>query len=239
MMWSRLWSDCVERDRADLNTPLPWLEEEITVSPYSIIIGATLIWLAAVISPGPNFLVVSRLALSHTRRSAIGAALGIAVGSLIYAAMTMFGLSVLILRFAWLGDTIRIVGGAYLVWLGIQIWRARPERLNFPAHTEIQNGTSLLRGLRIGFLTEITNPKGIGFFLGLFAAAIPEATPLWAKLAVLSMGGVIEVAWYTAVSFALSSGPMLAGYQKIRRAADRVLGTLLIALGLKVAFDAR
>ena len=209
------------------------------MSPYAIIIGATLIWLAAVVSPGPNFLVVSRLALSRSRRSAIGATVGITFGSLIYAALTMFGLSVLILRFAWLGDTIRIVGGAYLVWLGIQAWRARPENLNPIAAKEVQDVTSLLHGLRVGFLTEITNPKGIAFFLGLFAAAVPETTPLWAKLAVLSSGGVIEFAWYTAVSVALSSGPMLAGYLKIRRTVDRVLGTLLIALGLKVALDAR
>jgi len=77
------------------------------------------------------------------------------------------------------------------------------------------------------------------FFLGLFAAAVPEAIPLWAKLAVLSAGGMIEVGWYTAVSFALSSSPMLAGYLKVRRTVDRVLGTLLMALGLKVALDAR
>ena len=68
---------------------------------------------------------------------------------------------------------------------------------------------------------------------------MPAATPLWAKLAVLSAGGAIEVVWYTAVSFALSSGPMRAGYQRIRRTVDRVLGTLLIVLGLKVALDAR
>jgi RhtB (resistance to homoserine/threonine) family protein len=208
------------------------------MSPYAIIIGATLIWLAAVVSPGPNFLVVSRLALSRSRRSAIGATIGIAVGSLIYAALTMFGLSVLILRFAWLADTIRIVGGAYLIWLGIQAWRARSEDLHPAVAGAVQDVPSLLRGLRVGFLTEITNPKGIAFFLGLFAAAGPAATPLWAKLAVLSAGGVIEVTWYTAVSFALSSGPMRAGYQKVRRTVDRVLGTLLIALGLKVALDA-
>jgi RhtB (resistance to homoserine/threonine) family protein len=207
------------------------------MSPYAIIIGATLIWLAAVVSPGPNFLVVSRLALSRSRRSAIAATVGITVGSLIYAALTMFGLSVLILRFAWLGDTIRIAGGAYLVWLGIQAWRARSD--NPAADKEVHGVTSMRHGLRVGFLTEITNPKGIAFFLGLFAAAVPETTPLWAKLAVLSAGGTIEFAWYTAVSLALSSGPMLAGYLKVRRTVDRVLGTLLIALGLKVALDAR
>ena len=209
------------------------------MSPYVIIVGATLIWLAAVVSPGPNFLVVSRLALSRSRRSAIGATLGITVGSLIYAALTMFGLSVLILRFAWLRDSIHIVGGAYLVWLGIQAWRSRPEDPHPAAAGAAQDGPSLLRGLRVGFLTEITNPKGIAFFLGLFAAAVPSATPLWAKLAVLLAGGMVEVAWYTAVSFVLSSGPMQLGYHKARRTVDRVFGALLIAVGLKVALDAR
>jgi len=88
-------------------------------------------------------------------------------------------------------------------------------------------------------LTEITNPKAIAFFLSLFAAAVPAGTPLWVKLAVLSAGGAIEVLWYPAVSFAVSSAPMRAGYQKARRTVDRVFGTLLIALGLKVAFYER
>lgn len=86
------------------------------MSAYAVIFGATLIWLAAVVSPGPNFLVVSRLALSRSRLSAIGATLGIAVGSLTYAALTLFGLGVLILRFAWLGDAVRI--GAAPTWSG-------------------------------------------------------------------------------------------------------------------------
>ena len=212
---------------------------EATLSPYAIVLGATLIWLAAVVSPGPNFLVVSRLALARSRRSAIGATIGITVGSLIYAALTMFGLSVLILRFAWLGDTIRVVGGAYLIWLGVQAWRVGPEDLSPATNGMDQAAPSLLHGLRVGFLTEITDPKGIALFLGLFAAAVPAGTPLWAKLAVLSAGGVIEIVWYTAVSFAFSSAPMRAGYQRARRTVDRVLGTLLIALGLKVALDAR
>jgi len=208
------------------------------VSAYAIVFGATLIWLAAVVSPGPNFLVVSRLALSRSRASAIGATFGIAAGSLIYAALTLFGLSVLILRFAWLGNTIRIVGGAYLVWLGIQAWRGTPDDLQPAAAGTGQGAPSLRHGLRVGFLTEITNPKGIAFFLSLFAATVPTTTPLWAKLAVLLAGGVIEVAWYTTVSYALSSGPMRAGYRRVRRTVDRVLGTLLIALGLKVTLDA-
>lgn len=202
------------------------------------ILGASLIWFAAIVSPGPNFLVISRLALSRSRRLAIGATFGIATASIIYAALTMFGLSALVLSFSWLGDTLRVLGGAYLVWLGIQAWRSGTRKLPSEV-TGACAGRGLMHGFRIGFLTEITNPKAIAFYLGLFAAAVPAATPLWAKLTVLCAGGAMEVAWYTVVAFALSSDPMRVRYQQTRRLVDRVLGTLLIAVGLKVVFDER
>lgn len=209
------------------------------MSTSTVIIGATLIWLAAIVSPGPNFLVVSRLALAGSRRSSIGATFGIALGSVIYAALTLFGLGLLILHFAWLGDTVRVLGGGYLIWLGIQAWRAPQEYADRDQDRSADRTRTGRHGLRVGFLTEITNPKGIAFFLGLFAAAVPSATPLWAKYAILAAGGLLEIAWYTAVSLTLSSGPARAAYQRARQTIDRAFGTLLIAAGLKVAFDAR
>jgi threonine efflux protein len=214
-------------------------EEGRSMEHLPVILGATLVWFAAIVSPGPNFLVISRLALSRSLASAIAATFGIAVGSLGYAALTMFGLSALILRFAWLGDTLRVLGGAYLTWLGIQAWRAKTEKSPSEVELMAATGRGSMRGIRVGFLTEITNPKGIAFFLGLFAAAVPAATPLWAKVAILSVGGVMEIAWYTVVALALSSAPMRAGYQQVRRGVDRALGTLLIAVGVRVAFETR
>jgi threonine efflux protein len=204
-----------------------------------VILGASLIWLAAVVSPGPNFLVVSRLALARSRHAALGATVGIAVGSLIYAALTMFGLSVLLQSFAWLGEALRVLGGAYLVWLGIEAWRSREAPSGAEDGVIAPAARRSVRGFDIGFLTEVTNPKAIAFFLGLFAAALPVATPLWAKLAVLSIGGTMEMAWYTIVAVVLASGPMRREYQRLRRRIDCILGTLLIAVGVKVALDAR
>ena len=210
-----------------------------TMEQLPVILGASLIWLAAIVSPGPNFLVVSRLAFARSRRAALGATLGIAAGSLIYAALTMFGLSVLLLSFAWLGETLRLLGGAYLVWLGLEAWRTREVPTGAEDGAIAPAARRSAGGFRIGFLTEITNPKAIAFFLGLFAAALPAATPLWVKLAVLAIGGIMEIAWYAIVAVVLASGPMRRQDQRLRRRIDRVLGALLIALGLKVAFDAR
>jgi len=130
------------------------------MSAYAIVFSATLIWLVAVINPGPNFLVVSRLALSRSRTSATGATFRIAAGSLIYAALTLFGLSVLILRFAWLGEMIRVVGGAYLVWLGIQAWRATSDDLQPAAAEPGQGAPSLRHGLRVRIPDRDHQPEG-------------------------------------------------------------------------------
>jgi threonine efflux protein len=89
----------------------------------------------------------------------------------------------------------------------------------------------------MGFLTQITNPKGIAFFLGLFAAAIPATAPLWVKISVLLVGGSMEVSWYSIVTFALTADRILAGYRKLQRTIDRTFGALLVAVGLKIAFD--
>ena len=209
------------------------------MNPSVVILAATSIWFAVIISPGPNFLIVSRLAVARSRASAIGATLGIAVGSVFYAALTLFGVSVLILQFAWLGDAVRILGGAYLIWLGIQAWRSGTEEPGLDGQMAAPAGPWWAGGFRMGLLTEITNPKAITFFLGLFAATIPATTPLWAKLAVLVIGITMEALWYTLVAFVLSSGPVRRGYQQVRRAIDRVVGTLLIAVGLKLALDQR
>jgi threonine/homoserine/homoserine lactone efflux protein len=90
----------------------------------------------------------------------------------------------------------------------------------------------------IGFLTEITNPKSIAFFLGLFTVAIPATVPLPWKLAILPIGGAMQVGWYTTIAFALSSGPIRAVYERWRRMLDRVLDALLVVLGVRIVLDA-
>jgi threonine/homoserine/homoserine lactone efflux protein len=208
------------------------------MSSCAVVLSASLVWLAAIVSPGPGFLVVSRLAVSHSRSAAVGAAFGMAVASLVYATLTMFGLSILMLRVAWFGDLVRLLGGVYLIWLGIQAWRTGEEEQDSGPTGSMMTKGGIQRGIRIGLLTEITNPKSIAFFLSLFAATIPATTPLQWKLAILPIGGVMQVAWYTVVAFALSSDPIRSAYQHVRREMDRALGAVLIVLGAKVALDA-
>lgn len=201
-----------------------------------VILGAAFIWALAVLSPGPNFLIVSQLSVARSRMAGVGATLGVATGAVTYASLTMFGLSVVLDKVAWLHDPIRIAGGAYLVYLGIKTWRGAR---NPPPQAALAAAASghFRQGFRVGLLTALTNPKSIAFFVGLFAAAVPPSTPLWAKLAILAAGGTVEVGWYTLVATTLSSGRARALYLHAKAAIDRTVGGLLVLLGMRLLLE--
>ncbi len=198
-----------------------------------VILGAAAIWFLAVVSPGPNTLIVSQMAIGRSRRAGLGATIGIATGALAYASLTIFGLAIVLDRMAWLHDPIRIAGGAYLLYLGIKSWRGARDCVAAPAIEAATDG-HLLQGVRVGLLTSLTNPKSIAFFVGLFAAAVPPATPLWVKAAVLAAGGSIKLGWYSIVATMLSTGRSRALYMRAKAAIDRTIGGILVLLGLRL-----
>src|SRR5688572_29087513 len=138
---------------------------------FIVIFGAAFIWFLAVVSPGPNFLIVSQLSVARSRAAGMGATVGVSSGALTYATLTLFGLAIVLDEMAWLHDPIRIAGGAYLVYLGIKSWRGarRP-----PPSADLSDAGAghFSHGLRVGLMTQLTNPKSIAFCIGLFAAAV-------------------------------------------------------------------
>ena len=198
--------------------------------------GVLAIWILAVVSPGPAFLVLSQLAIGRSRAAAFGAAFGISLGAILFAALTLWGFSAVVTQIAWLGTALRIAGAVYLVYLGLALFQAAsgsPEAEVEPAGRE----GDLRSGFRIGFLTAITNPKAIAFFLSLFAVALPPALDTPAKLTLLAAGFAIELGWYLLVACALSTGWPRRAYARARRTIDRLLGAALLLLGVRLGVD--
>jgi threonine efflux protein len=200
---------------------------------FSDLAGVLAIWLLAVVSPGPAFLVLSQLAAGRSRAAGLGAALGIALGAILFATLTMWGLGVLVTKIAWLGNALRIAGAIYLIYLGLSLFHGASQPA--PESTPVAaGGKDALAGLRIGLLTALTNPKAIAFFLSLFAVALPPDLPLAAKLTLLAAGFSIELGWYVLVAFALSTGWLRTRYARARTTIDRVLGAVLLLLGVRL-----
>jgi threonine/homoserine/homoserine lactone efflux protein len=196
------------------------------------IAGLLAIWLLAIVSPGPAFLVVSQAAVGRSRPTALGVALGISVGTTIYAALTLWGFTALVTQISWMGTVMRLVGAVYLVYLGLALFHGT----SAPAEPELATPTSAdaRAGFRLGMLTALTNPKAIAFYLSLFAVALPPDMPHAAKVILLAAGFSLEIAWYALVALALSTGGPRRLYARAKRTIDRVLGAALLLIGVRL-----
>jgi len=134
---------------------------------------------------------------------------------------------------AWLGTALRIAGAIYLVYLGLALFHAASDGSASGERPASRDG-DFTAGLRIGFLTAITNPKAIAFFLSLFAVALPPDLSTAGKLKLLAAGFAIELGWYALVVCLLSTGWPRRAYARARRTIDRVLGAVLLLAGVRI-----
>ncbi len=203
------------------------------MNSQALVIATTLgLYAAVVVSPGPNFALISRLAISGARPAAIGATFGLAVAAMFYAVLTMTGLALVLTRVGSLARFVQIAGGCYLVYLGLLAWLASKT-----ATREKQSASAprtSLQGLRMGIIVNLSNPKGIAFFIGFYAVAIPPDTAPWAKLLILAGGFLIEIIWYGLVTILLSTRPARAAYDRFGRWIERAIGTVLAGFGLRL-----
>jgi threonine efflux protein len=151
----------------------------------------------------------------------------------------MVGLSVLFARLSWLYDIVRYAGAAYLVYLGARtLWSTRRDRDGFGVAPQppVRTG-GLWRAWRIGFLTDLGNPKAAAFFSSLFGALLPAGTGPAVRVAVVAGIVGLATAWYIAVAVLFGLEPVASLYRRARRWIERVMATLLIALGGRLALD--
>ncbi|MBD0417320.1 LysE family translocator [Oryzicola mucosus] len=186
----------------------------------------------AVASPGPNFALISRLALSGARRAAIGATLGLALAATFYAILTITGLSIALTRIGWLASLVQIAGGCYLIYLGVKAWLGARHTLSPESRGSAHD--SAISGLRTGIIVNLSNPKVITFFLSLYAVTVPMGASLWTKLSLLTGGFLLEVVWYGLVIVLLSTPPARAIYDRAGQWIERAVGTALAAFGLRL-----
>ena len=204
------------------------------------IAGLLAIWLLAIVSPGPAFLVVSQSAVGRSRPAALGVALGISVGTILYAALTLWGFTAVVTQIAWLGTALRIMGAIYLVYLGLSLFQdAAREPASAPPNAAVPGGTDARAGFRLGMLTALTNPKAIAFYLSLFAVALPPDMTNASKIVLLAAGFGLEIGWYSLVALALSTGWPRRMYARARRTIDRVLGAVLLLAGVRIGIADR
>jgi RhtB (resistance to homoserine/threonine) family protein len=196
------------------------------------------IFAVALVSPGPDFLMISSMALSRGRLAGVLAALGIAAGVLVYVALCMFGLSLVLSRLHWLLAAVRIAGGLYLVYLGVQLWRASFAANGAGAKDAKAAGRKKNRFVT-GFLTNMTNPKALAFFTSIFALTLPPDAAPATQGAIMATMFMMPAIWFSIVTFCLSAPAMRRVYLRASRWIDRAAGTFLGLFGLRLLLSNR
>ncbi|MDX2027058.1 MAG: LysE family transporter [Alphaproteobacteria bacterium] len=196
------------------------------------------IFIIALAAPGPDFMMISSMALSRGRLAGILAAAGIAAGVLVYTVLSMFGMDIVFSRMSWLISAIRIGGALYLIYLGIQLWRASLKASSAQEASEAASAKSRNPFL-VGFLTNMTNPKAVAFFTSIFALTLPHDASWATKGAIVVVIGIMPVLWFGIVAVGLSSPPMKRLYLRWSRWIDRVAGTLLAFFGVRLLFSGK
>lgn len=186
----------------------------------------------AVISPGPDFAMVSRNSLLLSRRTGVLTALGIAAGVCVHVTYTLLGVGLLIQPSLWLFNLIKLAGAAYLIFLGIKMLRAKPTTDEVLV---AQPALSSLGALRTGFLNNVLNPKTTIFIVSLFMQVVQPQTSLAVQLGYGAFIVLAHAVWFSAVAIFFSTDSVRGRLLAVRHWIDRVFGGLLVGFGMLLA----
>jgi threonine/homoserine/homoserine lactone efflux protein len=180
------------------------------------------------LSPGPNGLLALTHGALHGRRMALFTVSGGALGFVAVIALSMFGIGALLqASVVWL-TVLKWLGGAYLVWLGIQVWRAPPIAFAATASAPRASGRSLFQQ---GALSAMTNPKALLFFTAFLPQFIDPGRSLWLQFAVMAgtFAAIETLTEVTIASLAHRIGPWL---QRTGKRFNQACGGVFVAIGI-------
>jgi threonine/homoserine/homoserine lactone efflux protein len=196
--------------------------------------------LLAVASPGPDFAVVLKVALTQPRRIALYTSAGIGVGILIHVVYSLLGINILFKTFPWLYQSLLWCCAAYLFYIGVKALQTTKRTVQVEQQNDTQKSVSTmsaLAGFKLGFITNGLNPKASLFFLSLFTVVIAPDTPVLIK----SLYGVYLATatglWFCLLSFLLTQATIQQKIQGYAHWIDRVMGGILILIALSLVIN--
>jgi threonine/homoserine/homoserine lactone efflux protein len=191
------------------------------------------------ITPGADMAMVSRSVLIGGRREAFATTLGILAGCLVWAIVSAAGVAAVLAASRTAYDALRLVGAAYLIWLGVQSLLAA-RRGDYRVAPEERTGARRSSAFRQGLLTNLFNPKIAIFYSTFLPQFIGPGDP--ALLLSMLLAGVhiaFGLVWLIAYAWLLDRAVTAFKSSRVRRALDALTGTVLVALGLRLAAERR
>lgn len=191
-----------------------------------------------IMSPGPNGVLIAKTVPTSGRAAGFANIAGFVVAFFVHGTFAIFGLSVLLLQSAHLFTAVKLLGAAYLVWIGakalIEAWRGAPATLARIAPARRRR--TLARAFGEGFLTNALNPKVAMFYIAAFPQFMPHdgGSPLAAYVLVI-VHACLNVAWFGPIVLLFDRLSAAARSGRVQRAVKALAGLVFIGFGLKLA----
>lgn len=200
------------------------------MSEFTTVISITIL---AVISPGPDFAVVTRNSYCYGTKIGIFCALGISLGVQVHLFYTLFGISILILKSPLLFFCLKLLGVCYLVYIG---FKSFTNQSKIDDITNIALFPSSLTAFKNGFLTNALNPKTMFFIIAIYTQIITPGSAIWLNLGYGLIISAAHFIWFSLIALFFSSPIVRAKILKYQLFVDKVIGAILMLLGLLLLF---
>lgn len=184
----------------------------------------------AVVAPGPDFAVTIRQSVRFGRLVGICTALGIGAGISVHVLYTLLGVGALMHTTPWLLTVAKVIGGAYILYLGVSLLRSKPKSAVEGEKTSDEPVVeqTLFKAFSTGFLTNATNPKATLFFLAIFTTIISASTPLQIQAFYGLWMCFVNALWFVVVALFFSSSRIRVLFMRMGHWFERTMGVVLI-----------
>ena len=212
------------------------------MEPIGDILLLGVISLVAAVSPGPDFIVVTKNSLLHSRRVGFLTALGVGAGILVHVTYSIAGIGLLISQSVLFFTILKIIGALYLLFLGLTLLIKHPRGIS-PVLVDddpfknLKEKLSPLNAFREGFFTNALNPKATLFFLGIFTQVIDPTTPVAWQAGYGIEVALVVLVWFSVLALFLTASTIRTFFLRFRGHFEKIMGVLLVAFGIKLALS--
>ena len=212
------------------------------VNLLGIFVTVAIAHFLALLSPGPDFVLVVKSAIKNEGKNAIGVALGIASANAVYIGLCLIGVGSILAASVPVMFALKIIGGLFLIYLAIQALRARKSSYNNLDIIESKNNdyskSTFLKEFVTGFMSGILNPKNLLFYLSLFTVVLTPEVGFAFKLGLGVWMTVIVFLWDLSIIFLLSTRTVRSKFTKAAYYVDKITGALLGFIGFAIVKSA-
>lgn len=222
----------------------------------------TFIGLLMIISPGPDFAIVTKTSITNGRLAGFGSAVGIGLACACHVGLNLLGIGIIIAQSAMLFTIMKLLGAAYLIYIGFKGLRAKPSSMadvfsnrddNNNTNSDaigLDSGNTLLeieekigeearkslnrQGFYSGFMTCLLNPKACLFFLSFFSVLLSPSTPLGTQIFYGAWLSLMALLWFSLVAIFFTNPIIGAKLKAYKYWIERLAGGALMILGIRL-----